>query len=72
VLKFPLVNEQDPALLKKWLHDLNNRMSAVLSSAELLQFEQLSPTAMERARLIESKALEIRDIVRQIAEHYLK
>jgi len=58
--------------LKKWLHDLNNRMGTILATAELLQMEQLTPKATERSRLIETKALEVREIVRQIADHYVK
>ena len=62
--------EQDILLLRKWIHDLNNRVGAILATAELLQMEQLSPKALDRSKLIESKALELRDIIRQISEHY--
>ncbi|MBI4475237.1 MAG: hypothetical protein HY646_21420 [Acidobacteria bacterium] len=57
--------------LRKWLHDLNNRVGMILANAELLQLEQLSPKAMERSRNIEAKALEVREIIREIGEHYL-
>jgi hypothetical protein len=57
--------------VKKWLHDLNNRISMVLANAELLQLERLSPKALERSKLIEEKALEIRQLVRDIADHLL-
>ena len=57
--------------LRKWLHDLNNRVGMILANAELLQLEQLSPKAMERSRNIEAKALEVREIIREIGDHYL-
>ena len=59
----------DEEKVKKWLHDLNNRVSMVLANAELMQLEKLSPKALERAKLIEGKALEIRQLVRDIADH---
>ena len=55
--------------VRKWLHDLNNRMGMVLANAELMQFEQLSPKALERTKLIEEKSLEIRQIIREMADH---
>ena len=61
----------DEEKVKKWLHDLNNRISMVLANAELLQLERLSPKALERSKLIEEKALEIRQLVRDIADHLL-
>ena len=64
------MTEQDILLLRKWVHDLNNRVGAIMASAELLQMEQLSPKALDRSKLIESKALELRDIIRKISEHY--
>src|SRR5262245_27513588 len=64
----------DPAFLdplKQWLHDLNNRVAVILNSAELLQKVQLSPQAAGRRQSIEDKALEVREILRAISEHYL-
>lgn len=58
--------------LRKWLHDLNNRVAMILANAELLQMEQLSPKAMERSRMIERKALEVREIIREIGDHYIE
>jgi hypothetical protein len=55
--------------VRKWLHDLNNRIGMVLANAELMQFEKLSPKALERTKLIEEKSLEIRQIVREMGEH---
>jgi hypothetical protein len=55
--------------VRKWLHDLNNRIGMVLANAELMQFENLSPKAQERRKLIEEKTLEIRQIVREMGEH---
>ena len=66
--------DQDERLkpLRKSLHDLNNRVGVILATAELLQLEQLSPKAMERSRVIEQKALEVRDIMRSIGEQYFE
>ena len=61
---------QDLAALKKWLHDLNNRMGAILATAELMQMDPLSPQAEKRRQTIEDKALEASEIVREISNHY--
>ena len=66
------MNEEDVLPLKKWLHDLNNRMGTILATAEMLQMEQLTPKALDRSRLIEAKSLEVRELIREIADHYLK
>jgi hypothetical protein len=58
------------AALKKWLHDVNNRLGVILTTAELLQYEGLSPGAATRRQTIEDSALEIRKIIREIADHY--
>lgn len=55
--------------LRKWLHDLNNRVGMILANAELMQLEQLSPRSLERTKLIEEKSLEIRQIIRDIGDH---
>jgi hypothetical protein len=55
--------------IRKWLHDLNNRVGMILANAELMQLEQLSPKSLERTRLIEEKSLELRQIIRDIGEH---
>ena len=55
--------------VRKWLHDLNNRVGMVLANAELMQFENLSPKALERTKLIEEKTLEIRQLIREMGEH---
>jgi len=60
----------DLSALRNWLHDVNNRMGAILASAELLQLEQLPPQAAERRQTIEDKALEVREILRAISDHY--
>jgi hypothetical protein len=62
----------DEEKVKKWLHDLNNRISMVLANAELMQLEKLSPKALERSKLIEEKCLEMRQLVRDIGEHLLE
>ena len=59
----------DEDRIKKWLHDLNNRVGMVLANAELLQLENLSPKARERTKLIEEKTIEIRQIIRDIGDH---
>jgi len=56
--------------VKKWIHDLNNRVGVVLANAELLQMDkQLSPKALERSKLIEAKTLEIRQFIVEMKEH---
>lgn len=61
----------DEENVKKWLHDLNNRIGMVLANAELMQFEKLTPKALERTKLIEAKTLEIRQLVRDLGDHIL-
>jgi len=61
----------DEEKVKKWLHDLNNRVGMILANAELLQLEQLSAKAQERRKVIEEKSLEIRQIVRDFGDHLL-
>jgi hypothetical protein len=60
----------DHAALRKWLHDLNNRVGVILATAELLQLEQLSPKASDRRQTIEDKALEVREILQSMSGHY--
>ena len=62
----------DEDKVKKWLHDLNNRIGMVMANAELMQLEKLSPKVLERSKLIEEKALEMRQLVRDIGEHLLE
>ena len=59
----------DEDKLRKWLHDLNNRVGMVLANAELMQLERLTPKALERTKLIEEKTLEIRQIIRDLVDH---
>jgi hypothetical protein len=61
----------DEDKLKKWVHDLNNRVGMVLANAELMQLEKLTPKAIERTKLIEDKTLEIRQLIRDLSEHLL-
>jgi len=61
----------DEDKVKKWLHDLNNRVGMVLANAELMQFEKLTPKTIERTKLIEDKTLEIRQLIRELGEHLL-
>jgi hypothetical protein len=61
----------DEEKVRKWVHDLNNRVGVVLAQAELLQLEKLSPKATERSKTIEDKALEIRQLIREMTDHLL-
>ena len=67
-----MADEMDMQPLRKWIHDLNNRVGVILTTSELLQLEQLSPKAMDRTRSIERNALEARELLRNIADHYIK
>ena len=58
--------------LRKWIHDLNNRVGVILATAELLQLEQLSPRAEDRTKTIEEKALEVREILIKVADQYFE
>jgi hypothetical protein len=62
----------DEDKVRKWFHDLNNRVGMVLANAELMQLEKLGPKALERTRLIEEKTLEIRQLIRDLADHVLQ
>src|SRR5438876_420164 len=57
------------AKVRKWLHDVNNRIGMILANAELLQLEQLSAKAQQRRKLIEEKSLELRQIIRDFGDH---
>jgi hypothetical protein len=61
----------DETQVRKWLHDLNNRVGMILANAELMQLDQLSTRSLERTKLIEEKSLEIRQIIRDIGDHLL-
>ena len=61
----------DEQKVRKWLHDLNNRVGVILANAELMQLEQLSPKAMERTKQIEEKTLEIRQLTREMTAHLI-
>jgi hypothetical protein len=74
VLKYAVMaNPQaapDMAPLRKWIHDLNNRVGVILATSELLQTESLSAQALDRRQTIEDKALEVREILQAISDHY--
>ncbi len=59
----------DEDRVRKWLHDLNNRVGTVLAQAELLQLENLSAKARARTKLIEDKTIEVRQMIRDIGDH---
>ena len=65
-----MADETDLQPLRKWIHELNNRVGVILATSELLQLEQLSPRATDRTRTIEDKALEVRELLRSVADHY--
>ena len=65
-----MADETDLQPLRKWIHELNNRVGVILATSELLQLEQLSPRATDRTRTIEAKALEVRELLRSVADHY--
>jgi len=62
----------DEERVRKWIHDLNNRIGMVLANAELMQLEKLTPKAFERTKLIEEKTLEIRQLIRDMTDHLLE
>jgi len=65
------MDEQERLLIRKWIHDLNNRVGTILATAELMQLDpQISPKTKDRSHLIENKALEARDILRQLGEKF--
>jgi hypothetical protein len=64
------MEEKDLVQLRKFVHDMNNRVGTILATAELLQMEQLSAKAADRSKIIEAKALELREIIRQISDQY--
>lgn len=61
----------DQDKIRQWIHDLNNRVGMVLATSELMQTENLTPKAFERAKVIEAKALEIRQLIREMTDHLL-
>ena len=61
----------DEDKVRKWIHDLNNRVGMVLANAELMQLEKLTPKALERTKLIEEKTLEIRQLIRDLGDHLM-
>jgi len=62
----------DEDKVRKWVHDLNNRVGMVLANAELMQLEKLPQKAFERTKLIEEKTLEIRQLIRDMTDHLLE
>ena len=60
----------DKEALRKWLHDANNCLGVILASAELLQMDNLPPRSAERCQTIESKAMEVREILRSLSDSY--
>lgn len=67
-----MADETDLQPLREWIHKLNNQVGVILATSELLQMEQLSPKGAERTRNIENKALEMRELLRAVADHYFE
>jgi len=63
-------SSKDLDALRKWLHDVNNRVGVILASAELLQMDPLPPQVATRCKAIEDQALEMREILHAISDHY--
>jgi hypothetical protein len=61
----------DEQKVRKWVHDLNNRVSTLLANAELMQLEKLPPKAFERTKMIEEKTLELKQLIRDMADDLL-
>ena len=57
--------------LRKWLHQVNNHVAVILATAELMQLDPLPPGVAERCHTIETKAMEVRGVLRSISDHYL-
>lgn len=62
--------EDDLEFLKTAIHDLNNRVGVVLATAELLQMDLAEGRSRTRSELVEKKALEAREILRQMSDRY--
>ena len=65
-----MADETELQPLREWIHKLNNHVGVILATSELLQMEQLSPKGADRTRTIENKALEMRELLRTVADHY--
>jgi hypothetical protein len=64
------MNEEELKILRKSIHDMNNGVGVILATAELLQFEELTGRAPERTKVIEANALKLRDLLRDLGDHY--
>jgi len=75
VIEYPPMADEHPVPdmenLRKWVHQVNNHMGVILATAELLQLDQLPPRVAERCHTIENKAIEVREVLRSISDHYL-
>ena len=62
----------DEKKVEQWIHQLNNNLGVILNSTEMMmQTEQLSPKALQRAKHIVESALKIRGIAVEIRDHLL-
>ena len=64
------MTEEDLKVLRKSIHDLNNRVGVILAMAEMLQMDSLEGRAAERTKLIEVKALEVRELLQNLGDRY--
>ena len=65
-----ILRDGDLEYLRKAIHDLNNRVGVILTSAELLQLDAPDGVEKSRSEVIERKALEARKILAEVARHY--
>jgi hypothetical protein len=66
------MSEEELKVLRKSIHDLNNRVGVILATAELMQIDHSGERTIERSKLIEGKALEAREILRDLSDHYFE
>ena len=64
------IPDEELEFLKTAIHDLNNRVGVVLATSELLQMSMTEGKSLTRATLIEKKALEAREILQRLGQHY--
>jgi hypothetical protein len=64
------MTDDELKVFRKSIHDLNNRVGVILATAELLQLEQIAGRALERSKVIEVKALEVREILRELSDRH--
>jgi hypothetical protein len=56
--------------LRTAIHDLNNHLGIMMATAELLQMGMPDGRSRSRLEVIESKALEAREILKEMSRRY--